>query len=113
MSRFKPLRRDTGQSLSVEELTERSRALDDALEVGGSRLDPGAAERAREVVTKVTGRTSLVGGHTVVALAGATGSGKSSLFNALVGDEVARVGLRRPTTSTPTAAVWGAEPVGE
>jgi GTP-binding protein EngB required for normal cell division len=45
----------------------------------------------------------------VVALAGATGSGKSSLFNALVGAEVAQVGARRPTTSTPTAAVWGTE----
>ena len=37
----------------------------------------------------------------VVALAGATGSGKSSLFNALVGEEVAQAGTRRPTTSTP------------
>ena len=27
--------------------------------------------------------------------------------------EVARVGVRRPTTSTPTAAVWGGEPAGE
>ena len=35
---------------------------------------------------KVSERTALVGGHTVVALAGATGSGKSSLFNVLVGD---------------------------
>jgi len=48
-------------------------------------------------------------GHTVVALAGATGSGKSSLFNQLIGTEVAMVGARRPTTSTPTAAVWGKE----
>ena len=58
-------------------------------------------------------RTALVGGHTVVALAGATGSGKSSLFNALVGTPVATVGVRRPTTSTATAAIWGEEPVGD
>ena len=57
--------------------------------------------RADAVVAKVGERTALVGGHTVVALAGATGSGKSSLFNALVGDAVAKVGVRRPTTSTP------------
>ena len=49
----------------------------------------------------------------VVALAGATGSGKSSLFNALVGARVATVGARRPTTSTPTAAQWGSEPAGD
>ena len=43
----------------------------------------------------------------MVALAGATGSGKSSLFNAIVGEQVARIGARRPTTSVPSAAVWG------
>ena len=59
---------------------------------------------------KAAQRTSLGGGHTVVALAGATGSGKSSLFNQLIGTEVARVGARRPTTATATAAVWGGEP---
>jgi GTP-binding protein EngB required for normal cell division len=42
-----------------------------------------------------------------VALAGATGSGKSSLFNALVGADVATIGARRPTTSLPTAGIWG------
>ncbi|MGD2043156.1 MAG: 50S ribosome-binding GTPase [Acidimicrobiia bacterium] len=41
----------------------------------------------------------------VVALAGGTGSGKSSLFNALVGDEVVDVGGVRPTTTHPAAAV--------
>lgn len=83
-----------------------------AVETGGERLERGAAHRATAVVDKVRERNSLVGGHTVVALAGATGSGKSSLFNALVGADIARVGQRRPTTSTPTAAVWGTEPAG-
>ena len=45
-----------------------------------------------------------------MALAGATGTGKSSLFNALVGAPVSQVGVTRPTTSQITAAVWGAEP---
>ena len=35
-----------------------------------------------------------------MALAGATGSGKSSLFNALLGEEVSAPGVRRPTTGT-------------
>ena len=47
--------------------------------------------------------------HTVVAIAGATGSGKSSTFNALTGLELAAVGVRRPTTSWATACVWGSE----
>ncbi|PMC97498.1 ABC transporter, partial [Brevibacterium paucivorans] len=36
-----------------------------------------------------------------------TGSGKSSLFNAVSGLEIAEVGVRRPTTSEPIACVWG------
>lgn len=106
-------RADGDDALSVDEIAARTDALDGAVETGGSRLDPRAAERAQQVVAKVAQRTSLVGDHTVVALAGATGSGKSSLFNSLAGADVARVGMRRPTTSTPTAAVWGDEPAGE
>ncbi|MEX1908365.1 50S ribosome-binding GTPase [Janibacter sp. Y6] len=105
--------RSRARALSVEELRERSASLREALDEGGDLLDPTASARAREVSAKVDERTRLVGGRTVVALAGATGSGKSSLFNALVGEEVAQAGMRRPTTSTPTAAVWGEEPVGD
>lgn len=41
----------------------------------------------------------------VVALAGGTGSGKSSLFNAFTGVELVDTGGIRPTTSHPAAAV--------
>ncbi len=41
----------------------------------------------------------------VLALAGGTGSGKSSLFNALAGQELAAVGGVRPTTGAPAVAV--------
>ena len=98
--------------VSVDELATRSTALADALEAGGAQLAPQPVAAARAVTTKVEERLGLSGGHTVVALAGATGSGKSSLFNALVGAEVATVGARRPTTSTPTAGIWGQQPVG-
>lgn len=101
------------KGVSAEELAERSAALTAALEVGGTELDPKAAGAAREIATKVDERLGISGGHTVVALAGATGSGKSSLFNALVGEEVARAGARRPTTSTPTAGIWGADQSGD
>ncbi|HYN29257.1 MAG TPA: GTPase [Dermatophilaceae bacterium] len=110
-----PLRRGsaTVTGVSVEALDEASQALRAAVDTGGGQLPEAPRERAGLVVDKVRQRTALVGGHTVVALAGATGSGKSSLFNALVGADVAEVGHRRPTTSRPTAGHWGEEPVGE
>jgi GTP-binding protein EngB required for normal cell division len=100
-------------SVSADELRRRADALADAIRAGGNELDPTSADLAQAIVEKVERRTRMVGGHTVVALAGATGSGKSSLFNAIVGSAVAKIGARRPTTSTPTAAVWGKEPAGE
>ncbi|HEY7718849.1 MAG TPA: YfjP family GTPase, partial [Pedococcus sp.] len=99
--------------VGAEELTRRATSLGDALEAGGEQLDRRHTSSAQEIVAKVQARTALRGGHTVVALAGATGSGKSSLFNALVGDDVATVGAKRPTTSKPTAAVWGGESATE
>ncbi len=51
------------------------------------------------MVDQVDRRLALSGAATVVALAGATGSGKSSLFNALSGTDLATVGVRRPTTA--------------
>ncbi|WP_460460315.1 YfjP family GTPase, partial [Angustibacter peucedani] len=87
----------------------RVEALEQALDAGGHRLDPDASRRARTLVGKVNERLRLSGDHTVVALAGATGSGKSSLFNALSNLDIATVGARRPTTSHATACVWGAE----
>src|SRR6188508_2021400 len=102
-----------GAVVSAEQLAAAATALAAAVEAGGQELPAAERSRADAVVAKVSERTALVGGHTVVALAGATGSGKSSLFNALVGDAVANVGVRRPTTSTPTAAIWGDEPVAD
>jgi len=102
----------TIKGVSAESLTAASSSLQAAIDTGGSQLPTAPVAKATSIVTKVGERTALVGGHTVVALAGATGSGKSSLFNQLVGTDVATVGARRPTTSTPTAGVWGDEPAG-
>src|SRR6476660_8240511 len=93
--------------VSAAEVGERTSALSTALLTGAAELDPRAVDIARRVVDKSAERGGIGGDHTVVALAGATGSGKSSLFNALVGADVATIGARRPTTSRPTAGVWG------
>lgn len=101
------------KAVSAQDLTAAADALGEAVRSGGAELPPEQSARAGAVVDKVRRRLGLTGGHTVVALAGATGSGKSSIFNALVGSAVATVGARRPTTSTPTAAIWGDEPVAD
>jgi GTP-binding protein EngB required for normal cell division len=91
----------------------QAEALQAALDVGGDQLDPGTVAVARQIIAKVGERSALAGNHTVIALAGATGSGKSSLFNALAGGQLARISATRPTTSSPSAAVWGDDPAGE
>ena len=94
---------------SVETVRARADALTSALASGVGCLPIGGVRRAEVAVIKAAARTSMAGGHTVVALAGATGSGKSSLFNQLIGTDVAKIGARRPTTASPAAAVWGGE----
>jgi len=106
-------KRARGSEISASSVRARAQVLSAALESGAGCLSAGAVKQAEEVIAKAAARTSIAGERTVVALAGATGSGKSSLFNALVGAEVAQVGARRPTTSTLTAAVWGAESPSE
>ncbi|WP_198675993.1 GTPase [Kribbella monticola] len=88
-------------------------ALEDAAEAGQGRLDPVVLSEASQIVDRAGQRLRMSGDLTVVALAGATGSGKSSLFNALTGLDLAAIGTRRPTSSMPLACVWGEEPAGE
>jgi len=90
-------------------LSDRLAALREAVELAQDRLDVPEVGRARALLAKAGAREAL-GDATVVALAGATGSGKSTLFNALVGAEVSTPGVRRPTTGVAHAAVWGSEP---
>lgn len=104
-----PLRMGSAQVpvVTAAELADRAAALSEACAEGARELEPAVVDQAVNLVDKVRERTSIAGGHTVVALAGATGSGKSSLFNAIVGAQVAKIGARRPTTALPSAAVWG------
>ena len=102
-------RRRKNEDGSTLPLTERADALRSGLDLGGDELDPRATQAARGVVDKVRERWELKGGRTVVALAGATGSGKSSLFNAIVGEDVSMISPRRPTTAEAGSAIWGEE----
>jgi GTP-binding protein EngB required for normal cell division len=89
------------------DLGDRIEALGRAGEAARGRLDDRVVDDAEATVDRVARRLGLAADHTVVAIAGATGSGKSSTFNALAGIELSSVGVRRPTTSWATACVWG------
>ena len=86
-------------------LDQRLTALAEAVRLADGRLAPEAVEAARDVVARAGERLGHGLDATVIALGGPTGAGKSTLFNLLVGRELSRAGVRRPTTSTTTAAV--------
>jgi GTP-binding protein EngB required for normal cell division len=83
--------------------------LEKAVEASRGRLDDALVDEASAVAARAAGRLRLSADHTVVAIAGATGSGKSSTFNQLTDLDLSAVGVRRPTTSWATACVWGSE----
>lgn len=91
---------------SAGELESRLACLEQAVESGQDRVDAAAVQRARELLERASLRRKLSADHTVVGFFGATGSGKSSLFNAIVGVELARTAVTRPTTSQALAAVY-------
>ena len=88
-------------------LPERIAALQAAIDRAAERLDGEAVAFGQHVVEKSNGRLRHGTEHTLVAMLGATGAGKSSLTNALAGSDIATTGVRRPTTSSTLACVWG------
>ncbi|SER98221.1 GTP-binding protein EngB required for normal cell division [Propionibacterium cyclohexanicum] len=83
-------------------------ALGQAAALCRGRIDEKAVMRAEAVVARAGARLSFSGERSVVALAGATGSGKSSLLNALATARLAEAGVKRPTTSRTLAVSFGA-----
>lgn len=71
---------------------------------------PWSAEEVQDAnaaMDSILARRAIVAPHVVAALVGGTGSGKSSLFNALTGTELADAGALRPTTEQTSAFAWG------
>ncbi|WP_327118512.1 50S ribosome-binding GTPase [Streptomyces sp. NBC_01341] len=87
-------------------LRPRLDALRELVGLSRARLDGDTLAEAGRVLDEASARQRLSSRHTVVAVAGATGSGKSTLFNALAGVQISDTGLRRPTTSAPIACSW-------
>ena len=77
--------------------------LDEAIEAANALgLDAGEAVATRDTARARLGFPSSV---YVLALAGGTGVGKSTLLNAIAGENVSQAGPRRPTTSDVVAWV--------
>ncbi|GIJ50767.1 hypothetical protein Val02_76530 [Virgisporangium aliadipatigenens] len=93
--------------VNADDLVSRVEALNAFLQTVTGAVPEATLGKAREVVTKAGKRLALSRDHTVVALAGATGSGKSSLFNAIAKLQLSQVGVRRPTTGLAHVCVWG------
>jgi GTP-binding protein EngB required for normal cell division len=110
LARLNPLRPQVPDQVDGAALDRRLAGLADAADVADGRLPAPAVAQARTVADRAQARLGLSEELTVVAFAGSTGAGKSTLFNSIVGEEVAKSGVLRPTTSEPLAAVWRETP---
>jgi GTP-binding protein EngB required for normal cell division len=94
------------------ELSTRLSALARLIQIGSARsgtdgIDAKLIDDAGDLLARAGERLRLSSAHTVVALAGGTGSGKSSLFNKIAGADFSTVGVTRPVTRDVHACVWG------
>ncbi|MFT4147426.1 MAG: dynamin family protein [Micrococcaceae bacterium] len=85
---------------------ERFEALEKATDLAQGRLPDALINESRSLIQRSSERRQYSADHTVVAFIGATGSGKSSLLNAIAGQKIARSAHTRPTTSEPLAIMW-------
>ena len=98
-------------------LSDRLTALARITQIGSARsghdgFDPELLRESEDLLARAGERLRLSAGHTVVVLAGGTGSGKSSLFNRLASADFSPVGVVRPMTREAYACVWGMEGAG-
>jgi energy-coupling factor transporter ATP-binding protein EcfA2 len=101
--------------LDHSRLPDRLASLTELTRIAAARTGPEGSDgfsrdllNDTEALLRRSGeRMRMSASHTVVALAGGTGSGKSSLFNALAGAAFSPAGVMRPTTKHLHACVWG------
>jgi GTP-binding protein EngB required for normal cell division len=94
-----------GSVETLASLAERRDALARAREDLEEIAPADALAASGEMLERLDARTALSSEHTVIGFFGATGSGKSSLMNSLVGQEISPAAVRRPTTRSAHAAV--------
>lgn len=79
--------------------------LDRVVSAGARHLPASVTTTIATIARQVRNRRAYAGLVHLVGIAGGTGTGKSSLFNALAGAELSTVGSFRPTTATAMAWV--------
>jgi hypothetical protein len=95
----------------TQTLSTRLMALSRMVQIGNARSGRDGFSKkllgqAEDVLGRAGERMRLSSAHTVVVLAGGTGSGKSSLFNRLAGADFSTVGVTRPITRDAHACIW-------
>ncbi|VEI12744.1 P-loop NTPase family protein [Trueperella bialowiezensis] len=88
------------------DVVERLKALQRAVAAGGRFFDPYVASRAQDDLRRTEERMRLGVDITVAALVGGTGSGKSTMFNAITELDFADSGEVRPTTERAAACTF-------
>jgi len=87
----------------VSDIIQVVEGLDLVVELADGVVHPDDVNLARVAAARARDRRGYLGGTLVMALVGGTGSGKSSLLNALAGRQVASVSPVRPHTARPLA----------
>ena len=87
----------------LRDLTPALDLLDLAIASSEGLASEADRNEAAELAAAARRRRDHLGGAIVVAVAGGTGSGKSSLLNALAGQEVVSTSVLRPHTDEPLA----------
>ncbi|HEY6276347.1 MAG TPA: ABC transporter [Streptosporangiaceae bacterium] len=106
-----------GAAGGASALSDRLTALARMTQIGDARsgqdgFSPQVLRDSEALLGRAGERLRLSADHTVVVLAGGTGSGKSSIFNQLAGADFSPVGVVRPMTREAYACVWGMDGAG-
>ena len=105
----KPENKGTTPAVATSPFAHSVASLKEAISYGEGRVPETVLLDAAETLERLSQRRELSTEHTVIGFFGATGSGKSTLFNAIAGQNIALSAPTRPTTSTVQAAIWEAE----
>jgi len=93
---------ETGAAWALRALTEALAPLTFGLAGDGAAAFRARRDRLADEVDGHQARIRDLDAPLLVVFGGVTGAGKSTIVNTLVGRVVARTGVRRPTTSSPT-----------
>lgn len=96
-------------SETPNEVIGRLQALQRAVAAGGRFFDPFVASRAQDDLRRAQERMRVGIDTTVAALVGGTGSGKSTMFNAITELNFADQGDIRPTTERAAACTFNVD----